>query len=97
MNEPQAPSDRNRLKELLAIPERDRTDEQWDQIHELEIVLAPGNRDGGPDANTGRKPPGQQQGDGRQQSDGRQHQARPQGGKSGRRFRHSKRGPGGPG
>jgi hypothetical protein len=26
------------------VPERDRTDEQWDEIIELEIQLAPGNR-----------------------------------------------------
>lgn len=35
---------RRRLRELLAIPERDRSDEQWDEIIELEIQLAPGNR-----------------------------------------------------
>lgn len=35
---------RRRLRDLLAIPERDRTDEQWDEIIELEIQLAPGNR-----------------------------------------------------
>lgn len=35
---------RRRLRELLSVPERDRTDEQWDEINELEIQLAPGNR-----------------------------------------------------
>ena len=35
---------RRRLRELLSTPERDRTDEQWDEIIELEIQLAPGNR-----------------------------------------------------
>lgn len=35
---------RKRLRALLCIPERDRTDEQWDEIIELEIQLAPGNR-----------------------------------------------------
>ena len=35
---------RRRLRDLLSIPERDRTDEQWDEIIELEIQLAPGNR-----------------------------------------------------
>lgn len=40
---------RKRLRSLLSIPERDRTDEQWDEIIELEIQLAPGNRvDGAP-------------------------------------------------
>ena len=33
-----------RLRELLAIPERDRSDAVWDEIIELEIALAPGNR-----------------------------------------------------
>jgi hypothetical protein len=32
---------RRRLRELLSTPERDRTDEQWDEIIELEIQLAP--------------------------------------------------------
>ncbi|MBU1235223.1 MAG: hypothetical protein KJ634_04400 [Gammaproteobacteria bacterium] len=32
------------MRELLSIPERDRTDPQWDEINELEIQLAPGNR-----------------------------------------------------
>ena len=36
-------SPRARLQELLRIPERNRTDEVWDEIHELEISLAPGN------------------------------------------------------
>lgn len=40
---PQDP--RRRLRELLAIPERDRTDEQWDELIEIEITLAPGNRE----------------------------------------------------
>lgn len=35
---------RRRLRELLSIPERDRSDPQWDEIIELEIQLAPGNR-----------------------------------------------------
>lgn len=44
---PSAPppnDNRRRLRELLSVPERDRTDEQWDEIIELEIQLAPGNR-----------------------------------------------------
>lgn len=39
---------RRRLKELLAIPEAQRTDPQWDEIIELEVQLAPGNRIGAP-------------------------------------------------
>jgi hypothetical protein len=65
---PQAqPTDsRRRLRELLSVPERDRTDEQWDEIIELEIQLAPGNRvstteQGGPQGGGGQqqKPAGQ--------------------------------------
>lgn len=44
MNEQQPPSPRRRLQELLAIPERQRTDAQWDEINELEITLASVNR-----------------------------------------------------
>ncbi len=36
---------------MLAIPERSRTDAEWDEINELEISLAQGNREGGPDPN----------------------------------------------
>jgi len=43
--QPQQPiSPRQRLQELLAIPEGQRTDAQWDEINELEIKLASGNR-----------------------------------------------------
>jgi hypothetical protein len=51
MNDPQPVSPRRRLQELLAVPERQRTDEQWDELIELEIMLAPGNREGAPDPN----------------------------------------------
>jgi len=44
MNEEQSVSPRQRLKELLAVSERQRTDAQWDEINELEIVLASANR-----------------------------------------------------
>lgn len=49
---------RRRLRELLSVPERDRTDEVWDEIIELEIQLAPGNRVSGNEhgGNTGRGP-----------------------------------------
>ncbi|MBI2318780.1 MAG: hypothetical protein HYU75_17765 [Betaproteobacteria bacterium] len=40
MNEPRPNSPRSRLQELLAIPERQRTDAEWDEINELEITLA---------------------------------------------------------
>ncbi len=48
MNEPQANSPRRRLQELLAVPERLRTDEQWDEINELEISLTAINRASAP-------------------------------------------------
>jgi hypothetical protein len=43
-NEPQPQDPRRRLRELLAIPDHQRTDAIWDEIIELEISLAPGNR-----------------------------------------------------
>jgi hypothetical protein len=46
MTEPQNPSPRSRMQALLAIPDNQRTEEQWDELHELEITLAPGNRIG---------------------------------------------------
>ena len=37
-----------RLKELQAIPDKLRTDEQWDELNDLEIKLASVNRQGAP-------------------------------------------------
>lgn len=51
MNDPQPLSPRQRLQALQEIPERLRTEEQWDELNELEIMLAPGNREGAPDQN----------------------------------------------
>jgi hypothetical protein len=51
MDEPQPTSPPARLQALLAIPERQRTDAQWDELNELEIMLAAGNRQGAPDQN----------------------------------------------
>lgn len=48
MNESQPPSPRQRLQELLAIPDRQRTDAEWDELNELEIMLASSNREGAP-------------------------------------------------
>ena len=45
MNPSQPISPRRRLQELLAIPDNQRTDAQWDELNELEIKLAPGNRE----------------------------------------------------
>lgn len=44
MNTPQPTSPRRRLQELQAIPDSERTDAQWDELNDLEIQLAPGNR-----------------------------------------------------
>ena len=98
MDEQQPPSPRARLQVLLAIPERQRTDAEWDEINELEITLATGNRQGAPQPGyRGNNPPmgGQQgQGPGGHQRPGG---GRPQGqGKQGRKFHHQrppKRGP----
>jgi len=48
VNTPQAVSPRRRLQELLAIPDNQRSEEEWDELNELEIMLAPGNRAGAP-------------------------------------------------
>lgn len=54
---PPAFDPRRRIRELLAIPERDRTDAEWDELNELEIQTAPGNRIGNqPPASYGGKP-----------------------------------------
>ncbi len=47
MNDPQSFDIRRRIRELLSIPDRDRTDAEWDELNELEIRTAPGNRDTG--------------------------------------------------
>ena len=47
MNDPQTIDPRRRIRELLAIPDRDRTDAEWDELNELEIRTAPGNRTSG--------------------------------------------------
>lgn len=50
MNDPQTIDPRRRIRELLSIPDRDRTDAEWDELNELEIRTAPGNRvSGNPD------------------------------------------------
>lgn len=98
---PQSQDPRRRLRELLAIPDRDRSDAIWDEIIALEIQLAPGNRATSPQADVGRRQePGQRQEPGRRQDSGRRpEQARRQepasGAKPARRFfKKHKRGPG---
>lgn len=67
-NEPPPQDPRRRLRELLTIPDHQRTDAIWDEIIELEICLAPGNRVQGP--------PGTQLEPGRRQGPGQQGQGR---------------------
>ena len=75
-----------RLRELLAIPERDRSDAVWDEIIELEISLAPGNRAVGPQGDSG----------GRRHDPGRGPQPSGGGGRPGRgAFKKSRRRRGG--
>jgi hypothetical protein len=50
---------RRRMQELQAIPDNQRTDAQWDELNELEIMLAAGNRErpfNPPQANRGGQP-----------------------------------------
>ena len=57
MNE-QGKSRRQRLQALLSIPEKERTEAQWDEINELEIGLASGNRPEGGEHGSSRGPGG---------------------------------------
>ncbi len=83
MSEQQPISPRQRMQALLAIPERQRTDAQWDELIELEIMFAPGNREGAPQP--GRRNPnaGPGQGQGQQGHPGHQKQGGPGGGGGG--------------
>lgn len=95
--EPQAQDPRRRLRELLAIPDHQRTDAIWDEIIELEISLAPGNRiqpGQGAQAEPGRRGgnPGQNQG--RRPDQPRRPDAVPGNKPSKRFFKKSKRPPG---
>lgn len=54
---PMPNDNRRRLRDLLSIAERDRSDEQWDEIIELEIQLAPGNRISGNEHGGGQERP----------------------------------------
>ncbi len=91
---PQPIDTRRRLRELLSIPERDRTDEQWDEIIELEIQLAPGNRispneqPGAP--STGRSGPPQSKNAGPGLGAGQQKKHRPRTNNNNRRPRQPK-------
>lgn len=88
---------RRRLRELLAIPDRDRSDAIWDEIIGLEIELAPANRAPPAQGDPGRRPePGRRMEPGRRPEQGRRHDPA-SGAKPGKRFfRKPRRGPGGP-
>jgi len=70
-----------RLKELQAIPDKIRTDEQWDELNDLEIKLASVNRQGAPMPTSQRPGGGQQRND---QRGGRNNGQRGGGGGGGR-------------
>lgn len=98
-NEPQLPDPRRRLRELLAIPDHQRTDAIWDEIIELEICLAPGNRVQGTGAQVEpgrRQGPGPGQGQGRRPEQPRRQDSTPGAKPSKRFFKKSKRPPGVP-
>jgi hypothetical protein len=60
MDESHSVPPRVRMQALRAIPDRERTDAEWDELNELEIMLAAGNRESAPDqsAHWNRPPPG---------------------------------------
>ncbi len=96
MNDPEPISPRARLQALQAIPERQRTDAEWDELNELEIMLASTNRQGAPDpqGSRGNAPSqGGHQRQGGQQSrqGGQQQQPRPGGGQQHHGKRQGKR------
>lgn len=94
-NEPQLADPRRRLRELLAIPDHQRTDPIWDEIIELEICLAPGNRVQGAPAEPGRRP-APSQGQGRRPEQPRRQDPTAGSKPSKRFFKKSKRPPGVP-
>lgn len=83
-----------RLRELLAIPDRERTDAVWDEIIGLEIQLAPGNRAALPQAEGRRQEPGQRQPSGRRPVQARRQESTSGAKATKRFFKRSKRGPG---
>jgi hypothetical protein len=93
--ERQANDPRRRLRELLAIPDRERTDALWDELIALEIQLAPGNRAQSPQADVGRRQePGQRQESGRRPEQQARRQEPTSGKRPGKRFfKKPKRGP----
>jgi hypothetical protein len=70
--QPQQASGKQRLRELIAIPERQRTDAEWDELNELEISLAQGNREGAPEPGGNRQKQQGQPGQGKNNPGGGQ-------------------------
>lgn len=95
-NEPPPQDPRRRLRELLAIPDHQRTDAIWDEIIELEICLAPGNRVQGVQQEPGRRQQGPGQNQGRRPDQPRRPDAVPGSKPSKRFFKKPKRPPGAP-
>jgi hypothetical protein len=85
---PPANDNKRRLRELLSVPERDRTDEQWDEIIELEIQLAPGNRVSAADHGAGQGGGGAGMGHNKPSGQAKKH--RPRGNNNNRRPRPNK-------
>lgn len=93
MEKPQPNELRARLRELLAIPDRDRSDAEWDELNELEILLAPGNREGARDPDprrNGNQPMQHQRKQGGPPHGQGQGQGQPGGGKGHKRSRKRK-------
>lgn len=95
-NDPPPQDPRRRLRELLAIPDHQRTDAIWDEIIELEICLAPGNRVQGVQQEPGRRQQGPGQNQGRRPEQPRRQDSTPGSKPSKRFFKKPKRPPGAP-
>ena len=79
---PRGPNPNARLRELLSIPERMRTDAQWDEIIEIEISQGPRKVSGNVS-----KPQGRSQNQGQNQGAPRQNDRKPGMGKHMRKRR----------
>ena len=73
--QPQAADPRRRLRALLDIPDSQRSDVEWDELIELEISLAPGNRIASPQGDPGRQQQARRQEPQRHAEGGRRQQA----------------------
>jgi hypothetical protein len=72
MSEPKPIPPRVRLQMLLAVPDRERSESQWDELNELEITLASAVRETPPEQGVRRNvtaSPGRPQSRGRPQGE----------------------------